>query len=250
MTRTRYINGSNVTDHTSDKTSNVADFSIKSSMYAGLLLRYMSQFQMVKRTDMYTNVLDLGAANCCAAHLYASKAMQHIGREAINYTGVEIDPNIKQQPEPDASCIIGFELIIADLVEEWTWAKDRTWDVVWYTSCIEHVPYEKALYTLQQARRVCPDGKMFLATPAPLYGSRVWPDSHDHEFTREEMRELITEAGWEIEDEWGQYRDLRKDKWRAPEYKILANRIGSGFAKAVCSALYPEHSEELSWICK
>lgn len=259
------VGGSQLTDATCAYMTDPGKVPLLRSQFMSLLSRYMVQAQIVHRTKVpkgdAVEVLDVGCANGAAASLYASQSFESQGRKPIHYTGIDL-----YQPALDEARSILNEspsrlrkvnLVHHDLTNPWPF-KDNMFDVLWYTEVIEHVPMHTASFTLVEAYRVCkPGGVMLLSTPAPLDDSLVWPDSHDHEFTREEMRGLLTSTGWNINDIWGTNVNWMTARKRLREhypgwfdiYEKLRLRAGTTIAQVALQALIPDITDDLAWKC-
>lgn len=261
--RRRVVNGSCLTDATLAQTTSVDKFRMQSTVYPSLLMRYMVQFELVMSHHMERpHVLDLGCGNGSAARLYASDVAQGIRRKPIHYLGVDLyEPMLEKAREETTtsrpSALARVEYVHADLTETpWKWVSEGWADVVWYTEAIEHVPPYLALFTLDEAYRVSADGAvMLLSTPAPLTDELVWPDSHDHEFTRREIGAMLQESGWVIEDVWGCGVNWSKARHMLSEdetasYELLRRRISPPMARAVMQALVPDVCDDLVWLCR
>lgn len=263
----RIVNGSCLTDATCSTMASVADMRLFATVYPSLLLRYMAQMEMVFKPQdgRPVRVLDVGCGNGAALRLWASKNFSTIARKCgIHYTGVDLfGPALKKArkncPPVGKSYVMSAEFIDADITQEWDWAPDQHFDVIWYTEVIEHVPVECAQQTLAEcAQKIRPGGSMLLATPAPRDGKLVWPQAHQHEFTEGEVRGMLKRTGWTIEDVWGcgvNWSKLRP-VLRAQEplvfdlYEKLRARISGPFARAAMQALLPTFCTDLCYRCR
>jgi len=263
----RIVNGSCLTDATCSTMASVADMRLFATVYPSLLLRYMAQMEMVfnARTGHPVKVLDVGCGNGAAIRLWASQNFSTIARKCgISYTGVDLfGPALKNArknaPQVGKAYIHKVDFIDADISEDWDWAPENWFDVIWYTEVIEHVPVGCAQRTLENCARVIrPGGSMLLATPAPRDGKLVWPQAHLHEFTEAEVRGMLKRTGWTIEDVWGcgvnwsKLRPvLRKELSEDFQlYELLRGRIGGPFARAVMQALLPDFCTDLCYRCR
>jgi len=259
------VEGSQLTDATCMTMLDVTKVSLLRTVFASLLCRYTAQAQLVHRRqvrdDGMVHVLDVGCSNGAAAVLYSSQTLETNGRKPIRYVGVDLhDASLAVARDvivTSPSRVREVEVVRHDLTTPWPF-EDDAFDVVWYTETIEHVPAEYATYTLLEAARVTtPGGVMLMSTPAPLGDELVWPDSHDHEFTREEARHMLESTGWQVDDVWGvnvNWTQARKTLRREhPEwfdiYERLRVRIGAGVARAAMQAVLPTICDDLAWLC-
>lgn len=266
--RDRVVNGSRLSDGTCNKTASISELVCTSSLYMSLMARHCKMNDLVfkagKNNDSVVKVLDIGCSNAAAYQLYTSKNFQSPGRKKIDYIGVDLDAI--QLKHAEVACAIikstrfTSKIVHADITEPYTWVPEG-WkaDIIWYTEVIEHVPREKAHLTLKHALDVSHDDTiMYLATPATLDGNLVWPDSHDWEYTREELAQVLDEQGWQVIDMYGVDADWQAARKMLREtnkpmfdlYETLRKRIGSPLAAAAVQALCPEVCRDLAWICK
>lgn len=267
--------GCRLSDATSDEFNDLNKLRIIDTLYQSLLTRYVAQAtlvhleggQKVRRAggrhagyslsseESVVNVLDVGCANACAFRLYQSIAFSAPARPRVRYVGLDLDETaLAKARKVHVQARHTVDLIHHDITKPWPIATGWA-DVIWYTEAIEHVPVHTASFTLREARRVlAPTGKMLLSTPASLEpGQMRWPSGHDHEFTREELRDMIDETGWLIIDHWGVGNNVAKfARERGGEvyetYKLLVRRTGRAFAGTAIMALHPELSEDLVWL--
>lgn len=253
------VNGSLLTDATCAYTAAFEDFALASNVYASLMVRYTAQFWQVMRRRYEgrpIRVLDVGCNNGAALKLYTSPTMQTQKRKPIEYVGVDLSEVVLTANAPPAKCVVDAVFHHADITDPWVWAEDDFFDVVWYTEVIEHVPPTKALFTLEECYRVtAAGGTLFLATPAPFDDKLVWPDSHDHEFTREETLKMLETSGWRLLDTWGVNTNWVQGGARLrrlhPEgaklLDTLSRRMSPSFAHVVTQALYPDVCDDLAF---
>lgn len=259
------VNGSLLTDATCATFKNVDRIPLFSSVNFSLLVRYMMQSMMtdVVRAVKHPRVLDVGCNNGAALHMHQSSAFQRPGRRALDYVGMDLyEPQLRQGEEHDwklpNSRVHTVSFVHHDLTTTWP-LEDESFDVVWYTEVIEHLPQAFAPFTLASAWDVTkPGGRMMLATPSSHDGSLVWPESHDAEFTRAEVREMLHDTGWTIEDEWAMDADftwarqvLKRDHPDVFQmYEKLRKRVGPSLAKVAVQALVPEIGRDFIYMCR
>lgn len=255
------VDGSCLTDATCDNMVNLDKIFVHSTIHVALIARYMRQAELVYTAPgpktQPVDVLDVGCNNAAAARLYASQNFQTPRRRPVNYVGLDLDPQAVQKARdarPRSSVIRGYDVREVNITRRWP-LDDETFDVIWYTEAIEHVPPQDAQFTLHEAWRVArPGAVMLLSTPAPFDPAKlVWPESHDHEFSREEMRALLDAARWEFVDEYGLNTNWTRGRARLREqdpqlfqtYELLRTRLGGTIARTMVAALTPEVCDDL-----
>jgi 2-polyprenyl-3-methyl-5-hydroxy-6-metoxy-1,4-benzoquinol methylase len=261
------VDGSLLTDATCTNMVTPEKIFWFSTVHVALITRYVRQAELVHgaRTNRNepVNVLDVGCNNGAAIRLYASSNFQTPNRRHVNYAGVDMNTRALEEARKNSPEGRGYVdravFLQADITRPWDWSPDGKFDIIWYTETIEHVPDYAAAWTLHEAWRVArPGAVMLLSTPAPLGDKLVWPESHDHEFTREEMRKMVADAGWTLEDEYGCSTNWQTGRRRLREldlelfkqYELLRRRVGGTFARAFASALAPEVCDDLIYICR
>jgi SAM-dependent methyltransferase len=235
-----------------------------STVYPSLLARYMMQMEMVFKHPgkSAVDVLDVGCGNGAAIRLWASNSFSNIARaRGIRYTGVDMfQPVLKDAARNSPlgkAYVNAFTLHQHDLSQPWGFAKDASFDVIWYTEVIEHVPVKAAPHTLRECCRVLrKNGRLLVTTPCPLDGQLTWPDAHLHEFTREEMQAMFQQAKLRIVGFWGtgvNWSHARKKLRRAdPEnfarLETLRASIGAPLARVAMQALLPDLCTGVAWL--
>jgi len=267
--RKNRVDGSCLTDATCDSMASLATMYVHSTVHMALLARYVAQCELVYRFNTEdtrsggrpVDVLDVGCNNGAALRLYGSSNFQTQRRRRIRYLGLDLDEAALKNAAhnvPSTSYIQSAVFECTDITQPWP-VDDESFDVIWYTEAVEHVPAEAAPHTLREAFRAArPGARMLLSTPAPFDPDvLVWPESHDHEFSREEMRAMIDAAGWRRVDEYGLNtnwtRGRRRLRWSRPEvfelYEVLRRRIGGSLARVAAAALAPEVCDDLVHVC-
>lgn len=258
------VAGSRLTDSTCANMVNLSNIYVQSTVHIALIARYMRQFDLVysfRDGKRHANVLDVGCNNAAALRMYFSSNFQTPRRRPLSYCGYDLSDKALVDARanvPRSTMLRGVDLRLHDITERWP-ADDLNFDVIWYTETIEHVPADAALYTLHEAYRVArPGAIMLLSTPAPFDSNKlVWPDSHDHEFSREEMRDMIDRAGWRRVDEYGLNTNWSYGRRRLREldpelfaiYEKLRGRLGGTIARTMVAALAPDVCDDLVHIC-
>ena len=203
---------------------------------------------------------------CCGRALQIPLLKQLVPKLG-GYIGMDIAPeNLQEASElllagdehpPAFPCEFVQGDVTTDLV-----TLHRIFDVVIYTSALEHMEREAGIASLSQVARVLsPQGRLFLSTPRTggtpprALQHRV----HVYEWDREELEEELSRLGFLI---LGCYGLL------SPDQKVLSNavleRFGPGaltwletlqafvphpFLNPLCAIALPEVATELFYIC-
>jgi len=108
----------------------------------------------------------------------------------IRYIGYDINPPLDS------------DIKYRDVAKDGLVQLDDSVDAVVMAEVIEHFPLDRMQYVLEEAHRV--GRKLILTTPSPHSpGELVWPDSHDHELTWDQLCHLLKISGWKLTVELG-----------------------------------------------
>ena len=137
-----------------------------------------------------------------------------------------------------------------------------TFDVIIYTSALEHLPKEAALASIRAvSKSLSGGGVLFLSTPntpttePPTLQYRV----HVFEWDRTDLRRVIEGCGLDIVDEIGLLPPRQSDLTSAMSDLVglnglaiiarLQRKVPYSFLGPVLSACYPEVSREVLFVC-
>lgn len=153
------------------------------------------------------------------------------------------------------------ELVECDVAQPWPALP--AFDIAIYTSALEHLPFELGAASLRNtAAALAPGGVLFLSTPAAV-GPPPRPLQyrvHVYEWSREEVEQVVGEAGLVVEDVMGllppepdvlaaalteRYGDAA-----AAWYRDLAARVPKALLDAVSAVAVPDVSTELLYVCR
>lgn len=178
-------------------------------MYHGDVIPVYRVAAEAVRSTMLENplIVDIG----CAGGYY-SEVLTHLLGRPIHYVGIDYAPALVQEAQrryPGLPVIIGDATSIP--------LKDDCCDILLHASCLQHTPdYETAI---QEAARVVGKWAIFHRTPVLQSGDTVYLSKQAYGvavpellFAEEELREVLSKAGFEITREFsiGPYgvRDL------------------------------------------
>lgn len=130
-------------------------------------------------------------------------------------------------------------------------------DMVIYTSALEHMNRPVGQATLEQARQVVrePRGRMVLTTPVSAPGHDGYDTqyrAHVYEWSRDELAEGLAAAGWRVEATWGLHATLT-DLRHAAEARgmgalvdCLAQFVPTPWLTSVLAPAFPQVAHELA----
>jgi len=152
------------------------------------------------------------------------------------------------------------DLVECDVAKPWP--DLPAFDVAIYTSALEHLPFELGVQSLRNtAAALAPGGKLYLSTPTAV-GPPPRPLQyrvHVYEWSRDEVEEVLGEAGLVIEDVMGLLPPApdplaaaltgRYGDAAATWYRDLVARVPRALLDAVSAVAVPDLATELLYVC-
>lgn len=228
------------------------------------LMNLMQHLIVAERCEPGATVLDV----CCGRGLALPLLHQH-APQIRRYVGLDISPdNLNEARERIASVretygeLFPIDLVECDVAEPWP-PHLSAFDVALYTSALEHLPFDLGARSLAStAQALVPGGVLYLSTPQG-FGPRPRPLQyrvHVFEWSREEVEQVVGEAGLVIEDMLGllppepdvlagELAD-RYGPGAADWYRDLAERVPAALLATVSAVSAPETATELLYVCR
>lgn len=226
------------------------------------VMNYLQHLAIAQRCHPGDWVLDV----CCGRALQVPLLKQLIP-DLGGYVGMDIAPEHLTEAQellltgdgrlPTFSCDLRLGDVTTDLI-----TLDRLFEIVAYTSALEHMDKEAGIASLAQVARVlAPQGHLFLSTPRT---SGVVPRTlqhrvHVYEWDREELESELQRLGFRV---LGCFGLLSPSP--AILSKVLLERFGPGavawfealqvflpqpFLNPFCAVALPEVATELFFVC-
>ena len=140
------------------------------------------------------------------------------------------------------------KIVHADIFNKQTWIDaGKQHDVVLLTEVIEHIPFKHTDTLLKLCKRaMADDGTFIFSTPVhhSINEKMYWPDMHDHEFTKDEVEDMLKRNGFTIDETIGysastpRFKRLLKAN---PQYKATYDSLrritGHYFATAIVDTM-------------
>ena len=232
------------------------------------VMNYIQHYWVVKRfAKRDVRVLDI----CCGRGLLVPLLRYH-AKTIAGYTGVDIEPkNVKYLthrvtdnkplPEPPEDYYpFPVDFVWADAAEMGeTGLKGREFDLLVYTSSLEHMHHDAGLASLHQARAVASDqAVMVLTTPNTPEGQDGYDTqyrAHVYEWSRSEILEGLSDARWKVIGEWGveiRWGDLLEAAHPVGLGQVvenLARWVPKEFLTPVFAPMFPEAAREIGFVC-
>lgn len=227
------------------------------------VMNYIQHMQIVKWCTKDARVLDV----CCGRGLLLPLLRYH-APHIRSYTGVDIEPRNVQYLEkrvtdgkPIPEDYYPFEVkYVESNVAEMSKRLPESFDVIVYTSAIEHMHPEMGERSLGECRKVAVRGtKLILTcpnTPEDQDGYNTRYRAHVYEWKRSELESAFRRTGWKITKTWGLTIGLRALKREADRLNIgpiveqLQAVIPSEWLCPVLAPLFPDASTEIGFIAR
>ncbi len=227
------------------------------------IMNLLQHLVIAERCAPGARVLDV----CCGRGL-ALPLLFRYAPGIQRYAGLDISPaNLTEARERTKALheVYGTPFPV-DLVEcdvAGPWPALPAFDVAIYTSALEHLPFELGAQSLRYtAAALAPGGKLYLSTPAAA-GPPPRPLQyrvHVYEWSRDEVKEVLGDAGLVIEDVMGllppapdQLAASLADRYgdaAATWYLDLAERVPRALLDTVSAVAVPDLATELLYVCR
>jgi SAM-dependent methyltransferase len=235
------------------------------------VMNYIQHHQIALWAKKGTRVLDV----CCGRGLLLPLLRFH-AKELGCYVGVDLKPEnatfttkrvtdgkplqlmARHDGEQDyyPFPVVYVEADAADMVG---FLGGGVFDLIVYTSAIEHMNRPVGTATLEQCREVVsPHGVLVLTTPRTPEGRDGYDTqyrAHVYERTREELLADLTATGWAITAEWGIYATMTDIKRAAeplgllPLVNQLAQFVPRDWLAPVLAPMFPKVAKEIAFLC-
>lgn len=214
------------------------------------------------------NVVDV----CCGRSLMLP-LLRYYSKDINSYTGVDIcETNINEAKrgaagkikEEDLESYYPFKTnwILSNVAEMSKHIEPGFADVVIYTSALEHMHKDVGTQSLKECYTIMnPNSVMFLSCPnTPGNGYDTQYAAHVYEWGYQELKDMLTELGFEITNEIGLVMKVKKMKEFFSSdlvsdemkqfYNKMASYVPSAWLSSIVSIPYPEVSDEILFVVK
>lgn len=226
------------------------------------IMNYIQRMFVAERCPVGARVVDV----CCGRGLQLP-VLYRYRADLGAYLGLDISPdNLAEARDrvADLDQIYGrsfpVDFLHCDVSQPW--ALTETFDVAVYTSALEHLPRELGVASLQRtAAALAPAGRLYLSTPntAGPPPRKLQHRVHVYEWSDAELRDVLAEAGLEVEAVVGLLPPPEADlaaaltqtygPGAASWYRDLRAVVPSPFLDAVSAAATPDVAVELLYVC-
>lgn len=226
------------------------------------IMNYIQHLFVAERCPSQSRVLDV----CCGRALllpllrkYASHIKHYVGVD-ISHANIREARALVARPNGDDPfpCI----LIQCDITQLSMVVK-QTFDIVAYTSALEHLDQQSGVLSLRQVSAVMSEaGQLFLSTPRTngAFPRKTQYSVHIYEWDRQELERCLHDAGFEIVDCFGllppsddlltsaiaSQFGIHGVSW----YQEMRKTVPYAFLAPVVASCFPSVATELMYVCK
>ena len=228
------------------------------------VMNYIQHHQIVKWCKPGNHVLDV----CCGRGLLLPLLRYQV-KELGSYTGVDIEPKnatflnrrvtTNQPVELDSYYQFPVRFVEAN-VGVMAQHLPGKYDVIVYTSAIEHMHHDLGMASLEQCHQVSKPGSILILTcpntPEEQDGYDTQYKAHVYEWKRSELLQGLDQAGFDVLSEYGLLHNkvtLQGELDRVGMGKLFercASFIPSEWLIPVFSPMFPKTAKEIGFICK
>lgn len=228
------------------------------------VMNYIQHHQIAKWCKAGHHVLDV----CCGRGLMLPLLRYQV-KGLGSYTGVDIEPKnavflhkrvTDGKPAKHADYYPFPVSFVHANVAEMSAHLDRHFDLLIYTSAIEHMHHDMGLKSLHECRAVAKPGAILVLTcpntPEDQDGYDTQYKAHVYEWKRSELIAGLRAAGFQIITEYGLHVDkraLKKEAERLGLLKLverLEQFVPSEWLLPVLAPMFPKISREIGFIAK
>lgn len=228
------------------------------------VMNYIQHHQITRWCKPGNHILDV----CCGRGLMLPLLRYH-AKQIGSYTGVDIKPGnatFTRQRVTDGKSINPKEYypfpvsFVHSDVSEMSNHLTRKFDIIIYTSAIEHMHKNVGQASLVECRKVSKPGTILILTcpntPETQDGYDTQYKAHVYEWKRSELSSGLKQAGFSIITEWGIHiskRDLKSEAERLgllPLIERLEKFIPGEWLTPVLAPMFPKASKEIAFLAK
>lgn len=228
------------------------------------VMNYIQHHQIAKWCRKGQQVLDV----CCGRGLLLP-LLRYLAKDIGGYTGVDIEPRNaiwRTQRVTDGKPItkdyypFPTRFVESNVAEMASKLLPRRFDVIVYTSAIEHMHKDVGMQSLYECRKVANPGAMLYLTcpntPEDKDGYDTQYRAHVYEWKRSELLEGLAAAGFQVIREYGlliTYQTLREEGERLgllPLIERIETVVPREWLLPIFAPMFPKQSKEIALIAK
>lgn len=228
------------------------------------IMNYIQHHQITRWIRPHNHVLDV----CCGRGLLLPM-LRYQRKDLGSYTGVDIEPKnatflhkrVTDNRPIDFSTYYPFPVTFVESnVAEMASQFERQFDVIVYTSSIEHMQKDAGQQSLYECHKVSKPGTILIITcpntPEDQDGFDTQYKAHVYEWKRSELLEGLERANFKVLTEWGlimSKRDLlaaTDSLGLTPLVERISQFVPPEWYLPVFSIFFPKGSREIGLLCK
>lgn len=228
------------------------------------VMNYIQHHQIVKWCKRGARVLDV----CCGRGLLLPM-LRYLSSNIFSYTGVDIEAKNaiwQTQRVTDGKTLekgyypFKTRFVQANVAEMSERIGTERFNVIVYTSAIEHMHHDSGLASLYECRKVALDKAMLILTcpntPETQDGYDTQYAAHVYEWKRSELLEGLRQSGWRVITEYGLMLDrktLHDEGERLgilPMIERLEKFVPGEWLLSTFAPLFPKVSKEIGFIAE
>lgn len=229
------------------------------------VMNYIQHQQIVRWCKKGNHILDV----CCGRGLLLP-LLRYERKDIGSYTGIDIEAKnatwLRQRVtdgkpvDPESYYPFPVRFICGNVAEMAKQLLPNLYDVIIYTSSIEHMQKETGLQSLHECRKVSKPGTILILTcpntPEGQDGFDTQYAAHIYEWKRSELANGLQQAGFEIITEWGILIDMDTLQEQGEQMGLskvisrLQKFIPSQWLIPVFAPLFPKQSKEIAFLVK
>ncbi len=227
------------------------------------VMNYIQHHQITKWCKSGNWVLDV----CCGRGLMLP-LLRYNNKDLGGYVGVDIEPKnatyINNRVTDNKPVEHGYyswpvEFLCSNVASMSEKLK-RKFDVIIYTSAIEHMHKDDGKQSLVECRKVSEPGSVMILTcpntPENKDGFDTQYRAHVYEWKRSELMDGLKASGWEIVSEYGLLHDkktLETEMAKVGGIRLLervAKFVPNEWLIPVFSPMFPASAREIGFVCR
>ena len=228
------------------------------------VMNYIQHHQIAKWCKPRNHVLDV----CCGRGLMLPLLRYQV-KGLGSYTGIDLEPKnaiwrtkrvTDGKPIEPGYYPLPTRFVESNVAEMANKLLPQKYEVIIYTSSIEHMHPEMGQQSLYECRKVSKSGTIMILTcpntPEDQDGYDTQYAAHVYEWKRSELLAGLEQSGFEVITEWGILLDKRTLKAEAetlgllPLVERLEKFIPSEWLCPVMAPMFPKASKEIAFLCK
>jgi ubiquinone/menaquinone biosynthesis C-methylase UbiE len=228
------------------------------------VMNYMQHHMIAKMAKKGFRVLDM----CCGRGLMLP-LLRYISPEIESYTGVDIDKSNAEfrtkrvnNGKPLVPGYYPFSVYFceSDVAEMSNKLPADRYDLIIYTSSLEHMHPDVGLKSLKEAFTVAAPGAQLILTcpntPEDQDGYDTQYAYHVYEWKKSEVLAALKDIGWRLETTFGILSNITTIREHIPAhlrdvFEFQSQYVPSEWLVPIYAMLIePEHAKELAYICR